>query len=133
MTFFVFYDLSTGRITSAGETSAVITGITPSGGEGVAEGPCNLATDYISAGAVTPRLTVVTSIDVKDIQADGIDTATITGIPAGWSCAIDGLDAMVTDGSDIAFTAVTPGAYIIKFTQWPYQDVEFTINATDAY
>lgn len=76
------------------------------------------------------RPTVSASIDVSDIQADGFDAATVTGMPTGWAYAISNGDSGTTDGTDVVLTAIEAGTYTITFTNWPYQDVEFTVDAS---
>jgi hypothetical protein len=66
------------------------------------------------------------------ILADGIDSSTVTGIPEDWEFTLDNGDPMLTDGTDVVFTAIEPGDYVLRFTKWPYLDVEVVIHADPA-
>jgi len=89
-------------------------------------------TAYIVDGVVQPKQQMPLVIDTSQIDADGIDEATITGIPSGvtveWP---DGQSDTVTDG-EIRFSVDLPGTYTFQFTAIPYLDKEVTIEAIAA-
>ncbi len=132
MTDYAVYDTGTGEILSVGRSSASITDIDAAITDGVVEGVADKDSDYVSGGVITARPTASTSIDVTDIQADGFDAATITGVPTGWTYTTSAGQTGTTDGTSITVTAIEPGILTILFTNWPYQDIEYTINATSA-
>lgn len=117
------------RVSVEGDASAYLSEITPLGG-GYVVGDYDDVTYYISGGIGVEKPTTASSIDKETIQADGFDAATITGIPAGWNYEISNGVSGVTDGTDVVLTALEPGVFTIKFTNWPYQDIEYTINAS---
>ena len=87
---------------------------------------------YVVDGVVQPKQQMPLVIDTSQIDADGIDEATITGIPSGvtveWP---DGQSDTVTDG-EIRFSVDLPGTYTFQFTAIPYLDKEVTIEAIAA-
>jgi hypothetical protein len=89
-------------------------------------------TAYIVNGVVQPKQQMPLVIDTSQIDADGIDEATITGIPSGitveWP---DGQSDTVTDG-EIRFSVDLAGTYTFRFTAVPYLDQEITIEAIAA-
>ena len=89
-------------------------------------------TAYIVDGVVQPKQQMPLVIDTSQIDADGIDEATITGIPSGvtveWP---DGQSDTVTDG-EIRFSVDLPGTYTFRFTAVPYLNQEITIEAIAA-
>jgi hypothetical protein len=89
-------------------------------------------TAYIVNGVVQPKQQMPLVIDTSQIDADGIDEATITGIPSGvtveWP---DGQSDTVTDG-EIRFSVDLAGIYIFRFTAVPYLDKEITVEAIAA-
>lgn len=128
---YVTYDTADGRITSFGAVDAELSELQAAWSPiGVAEGAGAPDTHYVSGGVVTARPTLSASIDKAAVQADGFDTATITGIPAGWSYEISNGEAGTTVGGDIELTALEAGTFTLRFTNWPYQDVEYTLIAS---
>ena len=124
---------SVGRIVSRigveGDAIQYLSDITPPGG-GYISGDYDDSSYYVAAGVGTLRPAVPHSIDTTAVQADGFDAATITGIPIGWNYEVSNGASGVTDGTDVVLTALEPGTFTIKFTNWPYQDIEYTINAS---
>ena len=128
---FSVYD-ATGRVVGRFGQSVFTTFITdnvPAGGGYISE-DIDEREYYISAGVKTLRPTTSVSIDKTAIQANGLDAATITGVPTGWTYTISTGATGTTDGTAISVTAIEPGSYTIRFTNWPYRDIEYTINAT---
>ena len=67
--------------------------------------------------------------DKSSIAADGVDVATITGIPAGVSVSLNGAEPVeVTDG-EVVFTSLDEGEHSLVFTGIPYLPTEVTIAA----
>lgn len=130
MTYFTVYDTTTGEILRVGECPSYMVADQPGTGEDVLEEYGDYDTQYVVAGALTPRPSVAASIDKTEIQADGFDTATITGIPAGWAYEISNGETGATVGGDIELTALEAGTFTLRFTNWPYQDIEYTLTAS---
>jgi len=84
---------------------------------------------YINYGQPTLRGDLSLTLSTIEIIADGLDEATISGIPTGvevqWP---DGQTDIVTDG-EIGFSVDLPGTYTFKFTAVPYLDQEVVIEA----
>lgn len=97
----------------------------------IAEGLDDL-TAYVVGGVVLEKQSFPLSVSPAQIAADGLDTATISGIPTGtqveWP---DGQTDTVTDGI-VEFSVDLPGTYTLKFSAIPYLDQEVTIEALPA-
>lgn len=70
--------------------------------------------------------------DKTQINADGLDISTITGVPAGVSVTWpDGITDEVTDGL-VEFAVDLPGTYTLTLRGVPYLDQEVIIEAVAA-
>lgn len=119
-----------GRIVSSGVTDDSILPSLPGAGQAYLQGVTALSEyNYVLTGAVVDRPVLAWSVDKSDIVADGFDTSNISGVPTGWAYAISNGATGTTDGTVIAVTALEPGIFTLDFTNWPYQDVRYTINA----
>lgn len=106
---FVVYDSATGLIKRVGSAmdgggGAGTASSQAGAGESVLIGvSASPETEYVdvATGAVKPRPTLGLSIDKTTIVADGVDAATISGIPAGAQYAIIGtsIGGTVNDGT----------------------------------
>lgn len=106
---FIVYDASTGLIKRIGSAMAADGGAgmasaQAGAGEAVLVGvSANPETDYVdvATGTIKPRPALSLTIDKTTIAADGVDAATISGIPAGARYAILGtsLGGTVNDGT----------------------------------
>lgn len=131
MSSYTVYDATTGEVVLTGVTSDGTEGLFSGAGQDVYIGTeLDRQTQYLPGGVPTQRPTVSAAIDNNSIQADGFDYTTITGIPAGWAYEVSNGETGTTAGGDIYVTALEAGSYTLKFTNWPYQDVEYVITAS---
>ncbi|MFM2045237.1 MAG: hypothetical protein RLY86_3813 [Pseudomonadota bacterium] len=89
--------------------------------------PPTLAADYVLAGTVTPR-PVLPDFDKTAILADGIDTATLSGLPDPCTVTVNGQDHSVTGGV-LELDADHPGTYRVEIRHFPYRDFVQEITA----
>lgn len=79
------YDTATGRLTgeqiSIPNTTDVLAQLGP--GEGVVEGRFNYETHYVEGGEVKEWPMPPVAQDKVEITGDGLDVATLSGVPAG--------------------------------------------------
>lgn len=131
---YVLYEPGTGRILGSGYGDDVYASeMTPAGMAILFGYTGDASYHYVNEATnqVVQRPELVAhDMDVSVVQADGFDAATITGIPIGWNYEVSNGASGVTDGTDVVLTALEPGTFTIKFTNWPYQDIEYTINAS---
>jgi hypothetical protein len=77
---------------------------------------------YVDDGRIKDRPTALIALSAEAIRADGVDTAMLQGVPAGWEIRIDGASAGAADGSDIEIVSAEPHAYAIEAVgPWPYR------------
>lgn len=81
---------------------------------------------YVLDGSLTERPQA--AISSLEIQADGEDTAIITGIPEGVSVSIDDEPYEVSGGS-LEFTTGDPGTFRIAIDAWPLMPFEAEVTA----
>ena len=96
------------------------------------EGSIDGGTHYIVDGqpAERPLMDIVMSKSV--ILANGEDTSTIAGIPAGAKLHVSGpvsLDPVTVDETAIQFSADVPGDYSLRIECFPYLDWTEVIHA----
>lgn len=131
MSSYTVYSATTGEVVLTGVTSDGTEGLLYGAGQDIYIGAeLDRQTQYLPGGVPTQRPTVSAAIDNNSIQADGFDYTTITGIPAGWAYEVSNGETGTTAGGDIYVTALEAGSYTLKFTNWPYQDVEYVITAS---
>lgn len=75
------------------------------------------------------KTTVPFALDSPDIEADGVDVATISGLPAGTVGSVGSLEVAETDGA-IDFAVDFPGVYEITLRHVLYLDTVVTIAAS---
>jgi hypothetical protein len=75
------------------------------------------------------RPMVAIAVDRTEITADGVDTASITGLPDPCTLLIDGVPVTV-DGGRLELTADMPATYSIVFDQFPAMSWSVEITAT---
>lgn len=132
---YVVYNTTTGRIRSiymVRPPSAIALQTIPSGHDYL-EGDADLETQYVdvSVPAVIDRPTFA-GIDKTEIDADGVDTATMAA-PEGKVFQVDG--EAVTIGSDevLEVSADTTGAFTVEIgdqAAFPYMPFSIEITAT---
>lgn len=84
---------------------------------------------YISGDALIARPSMGISLNKANIDADGVDQAVISNIPAGTMCYMPGGEEECNDGS-IEFSADAAGAYRISLENFPYKKEEIVIYAS---
>jgi hypothetical protein len=96
----------------------------------------NFMAHYIAGSppAVTARPSPACPLDKPTITADGLDTATVSGIPTGASVRVTdsngATDYTVNDGT-LEVTADEPGTITITVTPaFPYKPLTVTVTAT---
>ncbi|MFP3564683.1 hypothetical protein [Paraburkholderia sp. SIMBA_030] len=90
--------------------------VVPEGGQ-IVEGVGYPATDYIVAGAITPR----------PANSATLDGMTLKNVPASAVVSVDATDYAVTDGTvELSFTQ--PGTYAVKVSAWPMLDATFEVT-----
>lgn len=80
-------------------------------------------THWFDAGEVKDKTPLGAAWDKQAINADGMDTATLSGLPVPCTVLIDGEEFLVEDGS-LEFVAMAPGDYFVSvdhpehYAQW---------------
>jgi len=102
-------------------------------GETVMEGTANDATQYIVAGVVTDKPVLGSAIDKTDMLANGVEVATISGLPNPTQALILGggsnQNVTVIDGT-LELTFDLAGIYKVILTAINKLPQEYLINAT---
>lgn len=132
---FYYYDTATGRILATGAYEERGDG---AAARALAVGTISPSTQYAPGGVKTTRpvFSPALAIDKATITADMVDGATVSNIPAGSVVKVfkDG-DAVpraavtVNDGS-LVLQSDSAGTYQIVITNFPTQEVSFTVVAT---
>ncbi len=86
---------------------------------------------YVKDGIAIPRPDNQIMVSKTSISADGIDTAVISGVPAGATIRIqtDRENKVISDGSDIHLTSAKPMRIFVQIDAFPLKDKEVTIYA----
>lgn len=127
----VFHD-EDGRITHSGKVDTASLAGTTQSYLGVDElRPDYDSTHQVVAGVLTPRPSMETALSAPFIRANGVDAATLTGVPAGAEVMIIGPQMMngTADGSALQFSFALPGQYTVVARLFPFVDLEVTIHA----
>jgi hypothetical protein len=113
---YVVYESTTGRILKSGTCPPSMLGIKAKEGETALAGDGLDSTHYVDISADVPALTKKSEIPGFDrtvVAADGVDAATITGLPNPTFVTLStGAGASVEDGT-LALTFDTPGDYTV--------------------
>lgn len=90
----------------------------------------DIISDYVKDGLITKRpiMNVPSSVSLKP---DGIDTVTVTGLPAGVTVVVDGQTYLIEDGV-LEITCDTPSNYAINLSVWPYMPAQIQVTANEA-
>lgn len=125
---YIVYENLTGKITKTGRCPVDMVALQAGDGRTVIEGTANDLTEYVVAGAVTPKPAMPVVIDKTEVTADGVDTATMTGLPDPCTLRVQGENHLVEGGeAEVSFDL--SGQYVVKIVAFPYLDFEVTINA----
>lgn len=132
---FYLYETSTGRVLAVGAYDERGDG---AAARSIGSGTINPATQYAPAGVVTarPAFNLATLLlDKQNIVANAVDTATVSGIPAGTIAKIykdqdEFPRAIVTiaDGT-LLLRVDTAGVYLIVLSNFPTQQHTFKVVA----
>ena len=108
---FVVYDITTGRILRSGmcvDTDLPLQVL--SVGEAVIEGTCNLNTDYVVAGVVTPRPTTGLVAVSRAVNADLV----ITPLPIGSVVFVDDVEEDVLTDTTLTISFPVQGVWSLS-------------------
>lgn len=133
---FYIYDAATGRVLGVGAYDER--------GDGAASrtlvvGTINADTEYAPGGVKAPRPTfdlLTLALDKETILANGVDTATLSGVPVGTLAKVfkdqDTFPRAVTTVNDgaLLLRVDTAGVYRIVLSNFPAQEHAFTVIAT---
>ena len=89
-------------------------------------------THYVTGGVITERPENTATIDKTEIDADGVDSVTISNIPNNSEATIKGPDYLNTftvNDNQIIFTTEVIGEYSIEIDSFPEKNVRFDFAA----
>jgi len=131
MSTFTIYDDATGEILRVEGHSY---GVTPTllDGQSYLEGKFNDAIQYVVADVITDKAAMGVSIDKTTADADGVDTATITGVPNGAQVSVVNgflslLSEAVTDG-EVELTAEEAITMKVSLRLFPFLDYDTEVT-----
>lgn len=103
----------------------------PDNGRYVKEGVADGDTQYVLADQLVGRPVSPALASATSVRANGVDEVMLWQVPAGARISVQGPQAMsgTADGSNVILTFATPGSYVVRIEQFPYQDKEVSINA----
>lgn len=127
---YIVYD-GTGLILQTGQCPESMFELQASPGRNLMSGSADQMTEYILAGAVTPRPTMPIALSAESVAADGTSEVTIDGIPAGATVSVAGPTKMTgeADGGPIVMTFAIQGDYTVSADLFPYQTAKVSIHA----
>jgi hypothetical protein len=117
--FQTVYETATGRIFGTQDHSREGVTLTVDPAHSVIPGESDGGVDYVDISGtptITARSAITATLDKTSITADGVDTATLSGLPTTCTLNIDGDTVAITDGT-LAFTATDPGPYTITIDE----------------
>ena len=85
-------------------------------------------THYVDAGEITARAALAADFDTLTITADGVDEATLSGLPDPCTVYVDGVATEVT-GGEFIFAAASWGTYVIQVNEVAYLPKRWEITA----
>ena len=133
---FYYYDTATGRVLATGSYNEIGDG---AAARALASGIIDPVREYAPGGVRTARPTfnlATLLLDKSTILANGVDSATFTGVPAGTVAKVfkdqDTLPRGVTTVNDgtLVLRVDTAGVYHVLFMNFPTQDATFKVTAT---
>lgn len=134
---FIVYDVATGVIKRIGVCQPGMELAQAGAGEAVIlsafpfDTPQETHKVDLASGELVPLEAMALTVDKTTIAADGIDTATISGVPAGALLWInDVLNGPIADGL-VAFSAEDPGTYRLQLTMPGYLSTETVVTAVE--
>lgn len=128
---FVVYDLDTGKILSYMVCNDDFE-MPEEFMHGVLRGTHNAESKYVDVETleVLERPDSPATIDKTEFSADGVDSVSISSIPAGATVRITGHGEWQVDDGTFEFSTDTPGLYLMTVDSFPEKKKEFTINAS---
>jgi hypothetical protein len=94
----------------------------------VAEWPATDSTHYVFDGELLDREPLGASWDKTEITANGIDEATLSGLPDPCTVRIDG-EPHVIVGGQLELSATNPGSYLVQINEVAYLSEQWEITA----
>ena len=85
-------------------------------------------THYVSGGGIVARAALTADFDTLTITADGVDEASLTGLPDPCTVYVDGVATAVT-GGEFIFAAASWGTYVIEVDEVAYLPKRWEIIA----
>jgi hypothetical protein len=123
------YDPDTGKIIYSLDAPFEIIGIQE--GSFIFSDPLDPRQWYVKDKIATPRPDNQITVSKTTINADGIDAAIISGVPAGAIVRIqtDRETRVISDGTDIHLTSAKPMKILVHIEAFPLKEKEVTIYA----
>ena len=85
---------------------------------------------YISGGVLTARSVLGTSLDKSNIDADGVDKATISSVPSGTDVFVNFEYFEQCDDGTVEISSDEADRIFVELYNFPYQKQEYTIYAS---
>ena len=133
---YVIYRTADGAITHAGSVADIAwieaRPRPPDTAVLAAPAPADPSECYVDLTTVPPMVRprpVLPDFDRTAIAADGVDTATLSGLPADAIVCVDGV-AQAVAGGTLEIVAAWPGAYVVEVEAFPYLPLKRTVVAT---
>lgn len=82
----------------------------------------------VSGGTLVPRPQLA-GFDRLAIAADGMDAATLAGLPEGAQAWVDDVPCAIPPDGTLRIAATMPATYSVRVIAWPYQDYHAEIVA----
>ncbi|KGM36123.1 hypothetical protein [Inquilinus limosus] len=128
---YAVYDSATGRILIVGqcreEDVPLQAGGYPGGISVAVSSRLSYRDHYMVEGQIANR-PVLPIFDKMEIAADGVDEATLVGLPDPCRVIVDDVEHVVEGGS-LSIASPMPATYVVEIKQWPYKDARYEIVA----
>ena len=125
------YWLASGEIYREGSAPDGEEWVQAGAGEGIVLGRHDGGTHWVEGGEVVPRPAIEAVLSKTTIFADGIDAATIAGLPDPCVLSVDG-EVREVAGGEAGFRSSEPGTYEVAVAAWPYLPWSATITVEAA-
>lgn len=131
---YIVFDMNTGEILRSGQCPDGMHSAQARYGELAMEGEANEHTQYINTSdySITQRPEFQIHVSAVNIQADLVDSMSITAVPADTSISVIGpvnAECVITDGV-FQMLCAEPGVYTVRLRKFPYQDKEIVVYAS---
>lgn len=83
---------------------------------------------YVEDGAAVEQAELNYTLDKPLIDADGVDVATVSGLPEGAVVYYGSAEYTTTNGT-FTFSAISPGVYVFTLNEVAYVTTEIKIEA----